>query len=507
MSDDTSGTTSTTEPKTDWRRLRSMTDEKIHAAIVDDPDASPTDEAFWKGARVVPPRRMEKVTNRLEADLLENALSAFRQRTFQIDCVEMVLVQNETTSPISFKGKGRIWQAEDDTLKFELRVLEQTNLASFFRSLSSWKPGTLFRKTDFYALSVIGIDGTRWTADRVIPSCGFPAPGAGPVVTGNLSVLSTERSMATANNLLHLHFFDDVELPFVGETFAFSAANYEFVIRKSKNEFVVQAVSRGVLGEDLHLRVQEALRFLLAKSVAWRGLFRQEGTRLLFELSSNTARSSNTKLGPPTGLGHPQTLDYPWRLFSAYLEYVVRTTPRSEMNWCSYHLHNLCEASANSVDAWAIGLSVAVEGIVDLVKKVASPDEKKRLKSLKQNIVDHVSSHPDFSNLAQRVAGALDMMFHDRVQDRLKPMIESGHVDESYIQAWAKLRNKQAHPKKVDLRGVLVTDYHRSMLELIDRTTALMYQIIFHLIGYQGWFIDYGSPGYPLKAYPLSAVK
>ncbi len=33
MSDDTSGTTSKTEPKTDWRRLRSMTDEEIHAAI------------------------------------------------------------------------------------------------------------------------------------------------------------------------------------------------------------------------------------------------------------------------------------------------------------------------------------------------------------------------------------------------------------------------------------------------------------------------------------------
>jgi hypothetical protein len=40
MSDDISGTTSKTEPKTDWRRLRSMSDEEVHAAIIDDPDAS-----------------------------------------------------------------------------------------------------------------------------------------------------------------------------------------------------------------------------------------------------------------------------------------------------------------------------------------------------------------------------------------------------------------------------------------------------------------------------------
>jgi uncharacterized protein (DUF4415 family) len=71
MSDDISGTTSKTEPKTDWRRLRSMNDEEVHAAIIDDPDAKPTDEDFWKEARVVIPRRKETVTMRLDTDLLE----------------------------------------------------------------------------------------------------------------------------------------------------------------------------------------------------------------------------------------------------------------------------------------------------------------------------------------------------------------------------------------------------------------------------------------------------
>ena len=71
MNDDTSGTTSRTDPKTDWRRLRSMTDEQVHAAIIEDPDAKPTDEVFWEEARVVMPRRKETVTIRLDADLLE----------------------------------------------------------------------------------------------------------------------------------------------------------------------------------------------------------------------------------------------------------------------------------------------------------------------------------------------------------------------------------------------------------------------------------------------------
>jgi hypothetical protein len=69
MSDDTSGTTPKTEPKTDWRRLRSMSDAEVHAGIIDDPDAKPTDEAFWKDARVVMSRRKETVTMRVDADL------------------------------------------------------------------------------------------------------------------------------------------------------------------------------------------------------------------------------------------------------------------------------------------------------------------------------------------------------------------------------------------------------------------------------------------------------
>jgi uncharacterized protein (DUF4415 family) len=71
MNDDTTGTTSKTDPKTDWRQLRSMTDEEIHAAIIEDSDAKATDEGFWKEAHVVMPRRKETVTMRLDADLLE----------------------------------------------------------------------------------------------------------------------------------------------------------------------------------------------------------------------------------------------------------------------------------------------------------------------------------------------------------------------------------------------------------------------------------------------------
>jgi uncharacterized protein (DUF4415 family) len=70
MKDATTGKTSEDEPATDWERLRRMDAAEIRAGIEADPDAHPTDEAFWKGAKVVWPQRKETVTIRLDADLL-----------------------------------------------------------------------------------------------------------------------------------------------------------------------------------------------------------------------------------------------------------------------------------------------------------------------------------------------------------------------------------------------------------------------------------------------------
>jgi uncharacterized protein (DUF4415 family) len=69
--DATSGKASKSNRSTDWNRLRRLSDAEIRKGIEADSDAHPTDEAFWKNAKVVLPRRKEIVTMRLDADLLE----------------------------------------------------------------------------------------------------------------------------------------------------------------------------------------------------------------------------------------------------------------------------------------------------------------------------------------------------------------------------------------------------------------------------------------------------
>ncbi len=59
------------EPRTNWKRVRSLTGAQIRAGIRKDPDIHPTDEAFWNMAKVVMPRSKKTVTMRLDADLLD----------------------------------------------------------------------------------------------------------------------------------------------------------------------------------------------------------------------------------------------------------------------------------------------------------------------------------------------------------------------------------------------------------------------------------------------------
>ena len=64
-------TSSISKRKTDWRRVDTLTDERVRRGIEEDPDAHPTDEEFWEKAKIVMPQLKATMTIRLDADVLE----------------------------------------------------------------------------------------------------------------------------------------------------------------------------------------------------------------------------------------------------------------------------------------------------------------------------------------------------------------------------------------------------------------------------------------------------
>ena len=70
MKEKRTGKTSVRE-RTDWSRLRSLSDRQIRRSVKCDPEARPTDAEFWKKARVAIPAARQTITIRLDADLLD----------------------------------------------------------------------------------------------------------------------------------------------------------------------------------------------------------------------------------------------------------------------------------------------------------------------------------------------------------------------------------------------------------------------------------------------------
>src|SRR5215207_9116914 len=57
--------------KTDWERLRNLTDEEIEASIANDPDKTELEEIDWSEAVLVMPPKKKAISIRVDEDVLD----------------------------------------------------------------------------------------------------------------------------------------------------------------------------------------------------------------------------------------------------------------------------------------------------------------------------------------------------------------------------------------------------------------------------------------------------
>ena len=241
---------------------------------------------------------------------------------------------------------------------------------------------------------------------------------------------------------MRLCFFDDAELPLTNliveqtpsgtaltrDNARFAALGCDFLVTKAEAEIVVEVQSDASFKPHFETRIVEGLQFILARSLSPRVLVRSDEGRQSLELSSAVPRSVRTKLDPPLAGGYEGYLEHSWQLFSLYMEYIVRTNEARHWHTCSSHLHNACEASANSLDAWAIGVCLAVEGISSLVDVKQTDAEKKAKKNVSKALTKFIDSQGWDEILTNRAKGLVGQLQTLRVIDRLRNLSAIGHV-------------------------------------------------------------------------------
>ncbi|WP_157003157.1 hypothetical protein [Ralstonia sp. A12] len=446
----------------------------------------------------------------------------FRRGKVDLDCKRMVLSQNKEGGE-RYEGKGYIRQAEDDVLVYKLYITKVENATphNYVATMLNHQLGTLHGDEMHYNLTAETYDGTTVSATRIYPNVSWGASaGAAEIAIGKLQSLTAKIEFPEVHHCLELYFFEEHEVPlhemseaeehgqkcWTLDTTKFEACGAKFTVkvRKGSGLTAFEATSASALHSSFHLRVQEALQYMTGKSATYRARVTCSPGLQMLELVSPGQASLRPHFCPPIALAAWEYRTHGWKLFSAYLAYVLKNTQDTYWNPLAYHLHNARESSANSIDAWAIGVSVALEAVASLVALKADPDNEKKVAAFQQLMFDYIATLLGYEGVAQRMEGLIKGLSASRPQDALHALAHDGFITKKYVAAWGQLRNRHVHPKIKDLNKP-DQKQQQKMIDRIHCVHVLLAQLTFHLIGYDGPYTDYGAKGFPQETYPLPA--
>jgi hypothetical protein len=453
---------------------------------------------------------------------IDDSIETSRLGSFEVDCPTMELKQRKDNGEVC-RGSGYIKQGPDGRLTYKLYVGSSLNSGPFrqLEIYSKVRPGKLFEDEDYYDLTATTIEGTTWTASRIFPSFSSDVEANTKISYGPLDTIRAELPNHNRNHYQRLHFFEELELPLhlMSETdrnghtyyildrseFDIGDLKFEVRTRKGSGDTVMEVTCDHSLPLSFHLRAQEALQFLTGKTVAWRARVDVSPDAFVLELTSPFRKAPKTSLKPPISQGAAEFRAHGWRLFGCFLTYVSAQTHGTQWNPVAYHLHNARESTANSIDAGAVGVSVALEAIASLAATKQGKDVLERVKAFQKHMHDYLSSHAEFSDYTDRLDGMLGNWSKKGPKDTLHELAERGFIQKDYIKAWTDLRNRHVHPTLADLEPPSPATY-QVVLNNTYRVEVLVNQIIFHLLGYEGPFTDYGAEGFPINNYPLTVA-
>jgi len=447
----------------------------------------------------------------------------FRLGKLELDCKRIVLTQNKEGGE-RYEGKGYIKQDADGVVIFKLYATEHQNttphsqLSNYFSHL-----GKIHPDETFFNLEAEAKGGATLRASRFFPSVSWDMHTGEPeFVRGQLQALTAQHNFPQKDYVLELHFFEEYEVPLhkwstvegsagkhhVVDTAEFEACNshFEVNVRDGSGRSVVHASSAQPFPQNFHWRIQEALQFITGRTANHRALVTCEPGLQKLELISPTKASLRPHFCPPIKHVSLEYRNHGWELFSAYLAYVAASSPVTLWNPLAYHLYNAREASANSIDSWAIGVSVALEAISSLVVLPEDPEKKAKTEQAVNLVKQYVSSESALIEVKDRLNGLLGMLEHPPgPRDKLKWLAAEGKAEKKYIQRWNDLRNAHVHPKLIDLQKPDAASF-QTQLDRIHSVQVLLCQVTYHLIGYSGPFTDWAEEQYPDKQFPLDEV-
>ncbi|MEH2497855.1 hypothetical protein V1294_004334 [Bradyrhizobium sp. AZCC 1678] len=439
----------------------------------------------------------------------EVSWQSFREGKFRHDCVSIELTKNDATS-VTYRGTGEVWQDEFGTLSFKCISRDDTQRAvESILTSAALAPGKLIPEEAYYSIQLTTFDNATWHAENVWVEMRCSFVTGYTVIVGKLRTLRSARAanLTSRSNSMELLILNQNHKDWNSLTDTVAhleqlGCDIKFLMQRD-SDVLVEITGNAPLPKNFEVRIVEALRYVLASILHLSLIVKNtDGVREVTLISP--VRQSDTRLVPPLATLKPSP-DVAV-LFERYLSYVHEGASADFVHPCSMYLRNACEASANSVEASAIGLCVAVEGLANLLPYDAGKESNDQtIAVVQKELLKRLAEIGVTPNVKSRVEGLLGQLKSIRAADRLQLLVKAGKLDQSCFSAWKKLRNTGVHPTKTKLEEL----DDSQLLEFLDRIYQVyvcMYQITFALIGYEGTFSNYALSRFPAATYPLPAA-
>lgn len=417
-----------------------------------------------------------------------------------VDLVKMSLTQRNSIAPIIYRGEGLIWRSTTGFhFKLYAKELENSNLNSSMLFSASRKAGYVYREEDYFDLTGVTSAQIEWTSSRILPKMVKWSTDSPPIFQGVLrQIISSGVKSETGET--EMYFINrNGDIPKVSCPANFRAEGCEFSVSMIEEDIFLLKASHSLNHiKMIDGRIEESLSFLIGKAVFASLIVTGEG----FSIRNIEEVGYKVKLPPPLSFNRWHKSDIYWEIFSKYFSFIVNDNSAAGWHPCSGFLRLASESSRNSIEAWGIGLCIAIEGIADLVEFQQDSEEVRRIKNLRKSILDFMKEKDEYRFAIERVGGILGSLESIRAVDRLHALAKRKTIKVEHIKIWRRLRNGKVHPSSDDGMNGNFKDFESEFRD-IQTVALLMYQVVFYLIGYVGLHTDYSSEGYPDKNYPI----
>lgn len=447
---------------------------------------------------------------------MDKLYKAHAEKTLTIDCPNIEIWQRGVDAPISVAGSGVISQSENGGLKLKMFVAETTpgEIQKIEESKKNdLKAGQIIPDHAYFSMAAHAVNGEVWSCESFMPSIQYSLDMRNLVISGGLGQVESKHHLGCevkgASTSMLFPFL--LEYPCNGITkietivagrmsgsstsvnvATFKCEDIEYIVRRD-DEWTVLTINKnsGEFQGNHEVRICEALSFafdLEFNPAVITSFCPGESRKVLRSYDDTTSQKSSH---PPLSGNQPKLDGEVWLIFEKYLKHVASYT-KPYWHPLTGHVMSVLRASRASLDAQALSLAVAVEGLLKLKFKGLGKPTSEILGQIER--LQHLIEESDLdAGFKKRLEGTISSLKSPRPKDILHELAVTGEIRESLAKTWGILRNAHAHADSQDPEKIA------ELLKECQIVRTLLNELVFIVIGYEGSYTDYSTEDWPIR--------